>query len=388
MTDGSSNQGRRSRCSTTPSTRGRRPSWPACSDPPQNPGRRNPRRRSVAHARAPYPRRTTVTTRFRRGPLVAVRALAMAAATALALGACTSSSEIESTAAQESAGPSALVVDTSPQQDRIHTAKNQDAIDLLPPGLVDAGVLTVATTPYSAPLAFYADDNSTVIGSDPDIAQLVADALGLKLDLVPTAWENWPLATQSGQVDVTISNVTVTEERKQLFDFSSYRVDTLAFLAAADSKIKITKPADVAGLKIAVGSGTNQEKILLEWDKENQAAGLEPVDVQYYQNDSDTTLALQSGRIDLSFGPNATAAYKAATKPDDFKVVGQVNGGWPDTANIAVATAKGNGLAPAITAALNGAIADGSYEKVLERWGLSSESIDRSETNPPGLKTS
>ena len=54
----------------------------------------------------------------------------------------------------------------------------------------------------------------------------------------------------------------------------------------------------------------------------------------------------------------------------------------------AVATAKGNGLAPAITAALNGAIADGSYEKVLKRWGLTSEAIEKSETNPPGLKTS
>src|SRR4051794_15250436 len=322
MTDGSSNQARRSRCSTTPSTRGRRPSWPACSDPPQNPGRRSSRRPSVAHARAPYPRRENdrdhaLSTRApRRRP--GRRHCAGA-------GRVHQLERDRAHGAQESAGPSALVVDTSPQQHRIHTAKNQDAIDLLPPGLVDDGVLTVATTPYSAPLGFYADDNATVIGSDPDIAQLVADALGLKLELVPTAWENWPLATQSGQVDVTISNVTVTEERKQLFDFASYRVDTLGFLAAADSKIKITKPADVAGLKIAVGSGTNQEKILLEWDKENQAAGLEPVDVQYYQNDPDTTLALQSGRIDLSFGPNATAAYKAATKPDDFKVVGQVN---------------------------------------------------------------
>jgi polar amino acid transport system substrate-binding protein len=108
--------------------------------------------------------------------------------------------------------------------------------------------------------------------------------------------------------------------------------------------------------------------------------------VQYYQNDSDTTLALQSGRIDLSFGPNATAAYKAATAPDDFTVVGTVNGGWPDTAEIAVATAKGNGLAPAFTEALNGAIADGTYQQVLQRWGLTSEAIDRSETNPPGLQ--
>ena len=199
----------------------------------------------------------------------------------------------------------------------------------------------MATTPFSAPLDFYADDNSTVIGNETDIAQLIADGLGLKLELVPTDWANWPLATQSGDVDVTISNVTVTEERKQLFDFSSYRVDDLGFLAKAGSDLEITEPADVAGLTVAVGSGTNQEKILLAWDQQNRAAGLKPVDVQYFQNDSDTTLALQSGRIDLSFGPNATAAYKAATAPDDFLVVGTVNGGWPDTAQIAVATAQG-----------------------------------------------
>jgi polar amino acid transport system substrate-binding protein len=325
-----------------------------------------------------------MSVRTRRAPLVAV----LAAASALALGACTSSGEIESAAAQEAAGTGALVVDTSPDQDRVHTQPNQEAIDLLPPGLVDDGVLRVATTPFSAPLDFYADDNTTPIGNETDVAQLVADALGLDLELVPTAWENWPLATQSGEVDATIANVTVTEERKQLFDFSSYRVDELGFLATAGSDLTVEEPADVAGHTVAVGSGTNQEKILLAWDAQNRAAGLAPVDVQYYQSDSDATLGLQSGRIDLYFGPNATAAYKAATAPDDFHVVGTVNGGWPDTAQIAVATAKGNGLAPAFTAALNGAIADGSYAEVLARWGLGSEAVEQSETNPPGLAAS
>jgi polar amino acid transport system substrate-binding protein len=305
---------------------------------------------------------------------------------ALALGACTSSAEIEKAAAADSS--TALTVDTSPEQNRVHTPRDDAAVALLPAGPVDDGVLRVATNPFSAPLDFYADDNATPIGNETDIAQLVADALGLKLELVPTDWANWPLATQSGDVDVTISNVTVTEERKKLFDFSSYRVDNLGFLAKSGSTLKVEKPADVAGHRIAVGSGTNQEKILLAWDAQNRAAGLAPVDVQYFQNDSDTTLALQSGRIDLSFGPNATAAYKAATAPKDFQVVGTVNGGWPDTAQIAVATARGNGLAPAITAALNAAIADGSYAKVLERWGLTSEAVEKSETNPPGLAAS
>ncbi len=321
--------------------------------------------------------------RTRRARLVAV----LAAASTLALGACTSSNEIEQQAQADQGRTTALVVDTSPTQDRIHTQPNQKAIDLLPPGLVDDGVLRVSVTQGAVPLAFYADDNSTVIGSETDIATLVADALGLKLDLVVNDWSNWPLATRSGEVDATISNVTVTEERKQLFDFSSYRVDQLGWLVQSGSDLQINEAQDIAGLTVGVGSGTNQEQILLAWDAANKAAGLAPVTIDYYDSYNDAVLALQSGRLDTYVGPNAIAAYSAATNPQDVAVAGTVNGGWPDTANIAVATAKGNGLAPAFTAALNAAIADGSYAKVLDRWGLGAESVDESVTNPPGLVT-
>jgi polar amino acid transport system substrate-binding protein len=276
-------------------------------------------------------------------------------------------------------------VDTSPDQDRIHTSPDQAAIDLLPAGAFADGTLRVSVTQGAVPLAFYADDNSTVIGSETDVATLVADALGLDLELVVNDWSNWPLATQSGEVDATISNVTVTEERKQLFDFSSYRVDQLGWLVPAGSDLQISAAEDIAGLTVGVGSGTNQEQILLAWDAENTAAGLEPVTIDYYDSYNDAVLALQSGRLDTYFGPNAIAAYSAATSPQDVAVAGTVNGGWPDTANIAVATAKGNGLAPAFTAALNAAIADGSYREVLDRWGLAAEAIDESQTNPPGL---
>ena len=321
-----------------------------------------------------------MTARTRRASLVPV----LAAVSVLALGACSSSAEIEEQSRSE-AGSTALTVNTSPDQDRIHTTESDEAVALLPAGAFPDGVLRVSVTQGAVPLAFYADDNSTVIGSETDIATLVADALGLDLELVVNDWSNWPLATQSGEVDATISNVTVTEERKKLFDFSSYRVDQLGWLVQADSGLAIDEAADIAGLKVGVGSGTNQEQILLAWDAQNQAAGLDPVSIDYYESYNDAVLALQSGRLDTYFGPNAIAAYSAAVSPDDVAVAGTVNGGWPDTANIAVATAKGNGLAEAFTAALQHAIDDGSYAEVLDRWGLGAEAIDRAETNPPGL---
>ncbi|MGY1692669.1 ABC transporter substrate-binding protein [Geodermatophilus sp. SYSU D01105] len=323
-----------------------------------------------------------MTARTRRARLVPV----LAAVSLLALGACSSSADIEEQARADEGGErTALSVDTSPEQDRIHTTPSEEAIALLPEGAFPDGVLRVSVTQGAVPLAFFADDNQTVIGSETDIATLVADALDLELELVVNDWSNWPLATRSGEVDATISNVTVTEERKQLFDFSSYRVDQLGWLVRADSDLQVDQAADIAGLTVGVGSGTNQEQILLAWDQQNRDAGLEPVTIDYYESYNDAVLALQSGRLDSYVGPNATAAYSAAVSPDDVRVAGTVNGGWPDTAEIAVATAKGNGLAEAFTAALDSAIADGTYQQVLDRWGLGAEAVERSETNPPGL---
>ncbi|RWM20583.1 MAG: ABC transporter substrate-binding protein [Mesorhizobium sp.] len=278
--------------------------------------------------------------------------------------------------------------DLSPEQPgRIHAEKSENAAAAISPNFKFAkqGYLTVATSPWDPPVGTYATDAKTVVGTEPDITVLIAETLGLKLDLVPVAWADWPLGLASGKYDAVISNVTVTEERKEKFDFSTYRRDVLGFYVKADSKItSIKEPKDVAGLKVITGAGTNQEKILLEWDRENVAAALKPIEVQYYDDSAASQLALQSGRADAEFNPNATLAYAAAVK-GKTKLVGIVSGGWPLTAEIAVATRKGSGLADAITLAVNELIASGKYGELLKKWSLTAEAIDHSRTNPPGL---
>jgi polar amino acid transport system substrate-binding protein len=286
----------------------------------------------------------------------------------------------------------ALNVDLSPdQKERLRAEKVPEAIAAISKDvkLAEEGALTVATTPFELPLDALANDTKTPIGNEPDIAQLVADSLGLKLEIVPVAWADWPLGLASGKFDAVISNVTVTEARKEKFDFSTYRVDALGFYVAADNvKIKsITESKDVAGLKVIVSSGTNQEQILLNWVKKNKNAGLASTEIQYYDDSAVRHLALESGRADADLEPNATEAFYAVQNAKT-KLVGIVNGGWPLTAEIAVATKKGSGLADAITLALNAQIKNGNYAKVLAHWGLTSEHIDRSRTNPPGLPKS
>jgi ABC-type amino acid transport substrate-binding protein len=120
----------------------------------------------------------------------------------------------------------------------------------------------------------------------------------------PTPTRGNSPAVSSSAWPVGFSNITVTQERKEKYDFAIYREDNLGFGAKKGSGLKVSGPEDVAGRTVAVSSGTNQEKLLIEWSKEKEKAGRKPVNVKYYQNDSDTYLALQSGRIDLYLGPN------------------------------------------------------------------------------------
>lgn len=244
-------------------------------------------------------------------------------------------------------------LDLRANEQPLPVTRDPQAIAKIPPGyrFVEPGTLTVAISALnSPPLALLASDNRTRIGSDPDIARLLAGSLGLKLRLVPTAWEDWPLGIASGRYDVALINIAVNG------------------------------PADLAGRKVIVGSGTNQERILLGWNEDNRAAGRPQAQPVYLTDDASGNLYIQSGRADIFFGPQSVAAYKAALN-GQTRVVGL----GPKKAWVATTTKKGNGLVYALQAALDGAIARGEYQQVLARWGEQGEAVAQSVVNPPGI---
>jgi polar amino acid transport system substrate-binding protein len=223
---------------------------------------------------------------------------------------------------------------TSVQKGQPRTEAVPEAVKLLKDvKLAKPGTFTVATTGTRLPFGINATDNQKIIvGSEPDIGRLVADGLGLELEVVQVAWADWPLGVISGKYDAAIANVTVTEQRKERFDFSTYRKDQLGFYVSSKSAIKeIAKAEDVAGLKVIVSSGTNQEQILLRWIKSNEAKGLKTTEIQYYDDDVVLYLALESGRADAYFGPNGTLGFKAAqTGNSRLVVLGRLAGGRGD----------------------------------------------------------
>src|SRR5262249_43283213 len=151
----------------------------------------------------------------------------------------------------------------------------------LPASVRSAGTLKVgvgALPQGFPPIAYFANDNRTLIGTDPDLARAIADVLGLRVDIENFTWDNLFVAIDSGKVDVGFSNTTDTEQRKEKYDFASYRADNLGFAVKASSSWTFDRTAakpweQLAGLTVATDAGTNQEKILLAFQQKLKAEG-------------------------------------------------------------------------------------------------------------------
>src|ERR1700712_636879 len=156
-------------------------------------------------------------------------------AAALAVSACGSSTgdtAISNAPAVSSGNASpaadqAVQFNLDPEQNRVSTAKVDSIAAEVPQAIRDRGTLLVTGSAGTAPpLRFYATDDTTLIGSEVDFAYLLGDVLGLQVKTSAADWAQNFVRIDSGEVDAFISNVTVTEERKEKYDFATYRLHT------------------------------------------------------------------------------------------------------------------------------------------------------------------
>ena len=162
---------------------------------------------------------------------------ALAISSLLALAACSDPGATAATAPSSASAATAggKTFNLTPEQNRVKVTVDAAAAALVPEAIKADGKLTVVTTGGTAPLSLFATDNKTLIGSEVDIAYAVGETLGLEVEVLPVAWADWPLGVESGKYEAVLSNVTVTEARKEKFDFATYRNDLLGFYAKTDS---------------------------------------------------------------------------------------------------------------------------------------------------------
>src|SRR2546430_10073987 len=248
----------------------------------------------------------------------------------------------------------------------INVAKDPKIAAEVPKSIASKGTLTVAADATYAPNEFIASDGHTVIGMDADLAKALAQAMGLKADVKNVTFDAIIPGLAAKKYDLGMSSFTVTKEREKTVDFVSYAIAGTSFFVKTSGGPNVKSLADLCGLKVAAERGTTQESDATAQGKKCKAAGKSGVTVQVFPDQNAVNLALSSGRADVDMSDSPPAAYAVEQSNGQFKLTGKQYG----VAAYGIAIPKGSGLAKPVLDALKAVMADGTYQKIFQYWGL------------------
>jgi len=254
------------------------------------------------------------------------------------------------------------------------TPKNPKIAAEVPSKIRAKGTLTVAADATYAPNEFVAANGHTVVGMDPDLAQALAGVLGLKFNVVNAHFDTIIPGLQSGKYDIGMSSFTDTKAREKVVDFVTYFSAGTSFFVKSSGGPTISGLAALCGRTVSVESGTTEETDAQAQDKKCKAAGKPSVNVLVFPDQNSANLALSSGRAQVGMADSPVAAYQVKQSHGQFKLTGTPYG----TAPYGIALPKGNGMTKPILDALKLLMKNGTYTKILDKWGIQAGAI----TNP------
>lgn len=246
-----------------------------------------------------------------------------------------------------------------------------EAAALLPDAAKTKGTLTVATGEGYPPFEFYGEDNQTLQGVDPELISAVAESLGLTPDLQVLKFDGVIPGLQGGRYDVAAIAMGVTPARNKVVDFVTYFQGGTSIMFLKGNPLGLTLD-NMCGHTIAVQQGTiYATDYLPTFIKKCTDAGQPEIKVATYPDAPSATLAVSSGRAEATMSDFGPMAYVAQQSNGKFEVLDANYSPAP----YGFAMNKGSELAPAVEKAVDALIADGTYAKVLDQWGVSAGAI-------------
>ena len=225
---------------------------------------------------------------------------------------------------------------------------------------VESGKLIMATNAAFPPYEFI--EGNEIVGIDAEIAGAIAEKLGLELQIDDMEFDSIIESVKGGKADMGLAGMTVTEERKEVVNFTaSYATGVQVVIVTEGSAITTVDDLFAEGAMHVIGVQRNTTGDLYStWDLED--AGLATVD--RYSKGADAVQALITGRVDCVVIDNEPAkAFVAAN--EGLKIL--------DTAyaveDYAAAMSKDNAeLYEAVNKALEELIADGTVASIVEKY--------------------
>ncbi len=227
----------------------------------------------------------------------------------------------------------------------------------------NAAVLRMGTNAAFPPYEYYEDaDDNKVVGIDAEVAALIAEKLGMELEIVDMEFDSIIPAVQTGKIDMGMAGMTVTEDRLENVNFStSYATGVQVVIVKEGSEITTVDDLSVEGKdwKVGVQNATTGD-LYATWDLEDNGLAT----VMRYNKGADAVQALVTGKVDCVIIDNEPA--KAFVAENEGLSILDTEYTVED---YAICIAKDNTeLLDKVNAALDELIADGSVQTIIDKY--------------------
>ena len=282
-----------------------------------------------------------------------IAALSMAACMAASVTACGGSKPAETTAAATEAETTAA--ESAAEESSAEETKAAADIETVTPGK-----LTVATSPDFAPYEFYAigeDGTPKLAGFDMDLAQYIADYLGLELEVIPMDFDGTIMELQSGNVDLGMAGYSPDPDRADSMDFSDvYITGGQSFVCVESNKDLFTSLEDANNADYSIGAQVGSIQATLA--KENTP----DADIVELTKVPDIIAELLTGKLDGAFIETMVAESYATQYPELCLALEVPY----DAEGSVVGVSKGNAaLLEGVNRAIAAAKEDGSFDQYV-----------------------
>jgi len=259
----------------------------------------------------------------------------------------------------------------------------------LPVAIRNKGEIRVGSDIAYAPMEFK-DSSGKVVGLDTDLAAAMGKQLGVKLTFENGTFDGLLTGLRSNRYDIVMSALADNKNRQDGVDSDTGKkvgegVDFVDYLTAGISIYTrkgdtrgIASWSDLCGKKIAVERATISDDLAKAQAK--KCTTNKKLLIERFDDDQQSQTRLRSGGVDAASTDFPVAAYAVKTSGGgkDFQIVGE----QVEAAPYGIAVAKSNTqLRDALRAALNAIIANGEYEKVLEKWSAQDGAVKSSVIN-------
>ncbi|MEJ3405117.1 ABC transporter substrate-binding protein [Rathayibacter sp. YIM 133350] len=247
--------------------------------------------------------------------------------------------------------------------------KDDKLAGLLPDSVTKAGKLIIGTDPTYAPNE-YKDDAGNPIGWEIELADAVAAKFGVKTEYQVSKFDNIIPSVTGGKADLGLSSFTDTTEREKQVDFVNYYT---AGIQWASAKGKDVDPDNACGLKVAVQATTYEDTD--EVPAKSQAcvdAGKPEIQKLQFDTQDAATNAVALGQADALSADSPVTLYAVKQTGDKLQLAGKSF----DVAPYGIVVAKDSDLTKAVQQAMQALVDDGTYGKILKKWGVEDGAVD------------